>query len=161
MRAGRRRPHPAARGFSYVLVLLLLVVLGLGLSVAGPRWANEQQRDRERELIRIGSLYGQAIRAYHESSPGSLKQYPQTLDSLLVDTRFVGTRRHLRRLYTDPLRPGMPLALVLGSDGTIRGVRSTSELEPFQQDSLRLEGLVEIPPARHYRDWAFVALPSS
>jgi type II secretory pathway pseudopilin PulG len=159
MRAGKARSP--ARGFSYVLVLLLLMVLGLGLSVAGPRWANEQQRDREHELIRIGHLYGQAIRTYYEASPGSLKQYPPTLDSLLVDMRFVGTRRHLRRLYTDPMRPGLPLEPVLGSDGTIRGVRSTSDLEPFLQDTLRLDGLIEIRPARHYRDWAFTALPST
>jgi type II secretory pathway pseudopilin PulG len=159
MRVGNRKAQLRANGFTYVTVLVLVVVMSLGLAVAGPKWSEARQRDREDELVRIGVLYAQAITSYYESSPGSLKQYPPSLDSLLLDSRFIGTRRHLRRLYTDPLMPGRPLQLIQGSDGTVRGVFSASEREPFRRAPMRFDGVADIPPATQHRQWAFVAAP--
>ncbi|NKI97725.1 type II secretion system protein [Rhizobacter sp. SG703] len=160
MRAGSRcSTRAAAGGFTYVLVLLLVALMGLGLAVAGPRWSDAAQREREDELLRIGSLYAQAITRYHEASPGSLKQYPPSLDSLLQDTRYVGTRRHLRKLYTDPMQPGQPFALVRGADGGIRGVHSTSEAQPLHSSLPPMDGVADMPPASKYSQWIFLAKP--
>ena len=158
MRVGRWGRVPAS-GFTYVTVMALVAILSLGLAVAGPQWSEAQRRDREDELLRVGQLYAQAIAAYYESSPGSQKQYPQSLDNLLWDARFVGMRRHLRRLYTDPMNPGQPLLLLKGTDGTVRGVYSASDREPLRRTSLRFERMAEIPPATQYRQWAFTAAP--
>lgn len=155
MRVGKSTAH----GFTYVTVLVLVAVLSLGLAVAGPKWSEARQRDREQELLRIGQLYAQAIAAYYEASPGSLKQYPPALESLLIDTRFIGTRRHLRRLYTDPFAAGAPLQVVRGSDGTVRGVYSSSSQTPFRQAPILAERMEDIPPASQYQGWRFVARP--
>jgi type II secretory pathway pseudopilin PulG len=159
MRAGDRAGNSPSRGFTYVIVLLLVALLSLGLSITGPRWADAAQREREDELVRIGTLYAQAITRYREASPGSLKQYPASLDNLLLDNRFVGTRRHLRRLYTDPLVPGRPLGIVRGADGSVRGVFSTSEAQPLRRTPLQIDGLAEMPPAAQYNQWVFMAKP--
>lgn len=160
MRVGSPRGAPAG-GFTYVVVLVLVTVLSLGLAITGPKWSEDQRRDREDELLRVGQLYAQAIAAYYEASPGSLKQYPLSLSSLLQDTRFIGTRRHLRRLYLDPISPGRPMQPIHGSDGTLRGVYSSSELEPLRRAPMRFDRMAEIPPSTQYKQWAFLALPKS
>jgi type II secretory pathway pseudopilin PulG len=141
----------------------LLIVLGC-LSIAaasvGPLWTQNQQREREAELLRIGVLYAQALKRYHDASPGSDRRYPQALDELLLDSRFAGIKRHMRRLYTDPIRPGRPWELIRDSQGGIRGVYSGSESSPWTQKPLELTGM-RLPVARQYRDWRFVASEAS
>jgi type II secretory pathway pseudopilin PulG len=150
MRAGEQR------GFSFVAVLALLALCMLGLAVAGPLWSQQVRREREQELLRIGNLYAQAIASYYQSSPGNVKQYPQRLEQLLLDSRFIGVRRHLRTLYPDPVNPGQPWGLVLDAEQRIVGVYSRSEQAPVAEGPLKL-GATELEPARRYADWKFIA----
>jgi type II secretory pathway pseudopilin PulG len=144
------------RGFTLVAVLVLLAVCMLGLAVAGPMWSQRVRREREQDLLQMGALYAQAIAAYYNSSPGSLKQYPRSLNMLLADARFVGTRRYLRQLYPDPVNPGQPWGLVVDSSQGIVGVYSRSEAAPIAGGPLDL-GMVQLPAAQHYSDWKFLA----
>jgi type II secretory pathway pseudopilin PulG len=150
MRAGSQR------GYSFVAVLVLLALCMLGLSVAGPMWSQQVRREREQELLRIGNLYAEAIGAYYNSSPGSLKQYPQRLEQLLVDTRYVGMRRYLRTLYPDPVNPGQPWGLVLDAEQRIVGVYSRSEQAPIAEGAQELAA-TQLEPGRRYADWKFIA----
>ncbi len=151
MCCGERR---AQGGFSYVVVLALVAIMGIGLAAIGPLWAEEAQREREDELLRVGQLYADAIARYHKASPGSAKLYPATLEVLLSDTRFVGTMRHLRALYPDPVGNGRPWGLLRGADGGIRGVYSQSEATPLRRVALRSPTLA---PATRYSEWQFIA----
>lgn len=147
--------RPAA-GFTYIAVLAVLLLVSLGLAQIGPAWADAVQREREQQLLRIGALYVQAIASYHQAAPGSLKQFPPSLEALVWDERHLGVRRHLRRVYTDPMRPGQPLGLLRGDEGTIRGVYSTSADPPLRQASVDIPGGRALPAgARSYRDWVF------
>lgn len=148
------------RGMTFVAVLVLLAICMLGLSVAGPLWSQQSKREREQELLRIGALYARAIANYRDSSPGSLKRNPERLDDLLLDTRFVGTRRYVRVLYPDPVNPGVPWGLVLDADQRIAGVYSRSDDAPVAQGRLDL-GRVVLTPAQHYSDWKFTQKPAS
>jgi type II secretory pathway pseudopilin PulG len=155
MRRGERaRQH----GFTFVAVLLLLALCMLGLAVAGPVWSQQVKREREQELLRIGALYAQAIANYRDGSPGTLKQCPPTLNALLRDERFLGTMRHLRRLYGDPVNAGRPWGLVVDADRRITGVYSLSQEAPIAEGALEL-GAASLAPARHYSDWKFVPKP--
>lgn len=154
MPAGERL-HGGQRGFTFVLVLLALAMSSIGLAVVGPTWSERLRREREQDLLHIGRLYAEALVSYRDASPGSLKQYPLRLEHLLEDPRFVGTRRHLRRLYPDPLGGGRPWGLVHDAQGRVIGVFSQSEDEPLMRRSLDL-GTVQLPPARHYADWKFI-----
>lgn len=158
MRAGSRRAQGSTRqqekGFTFVAVLVVLALCMLGLGIAGPLWSQQVRREREQELLRIGAMYAQALRSYRDASPGSLKQYPDRLEALLLDTRYVGVRRHLRKLYADPMNPGRPWGLVLDVDKRIVGVYSLSDEAPVAQGALEVEG-VSLAPAQHYSQWKF------
>jgi hypothetical protein len=39
---------------------------------------------------------------YYNAIPLEIKSYPQTLDDLVNDTRFLFTKRHLRKIYPNP-----------------------------------------------------------
>jgi type II secretory pathway pseudopilin PulG len=132
-----------------------VAIFSLGLAVIGPTWSDDVRRHKERELLKIGSLYATAIVAYRLASPGSLKSYPPSLDSLLIDDRMVGTRRHLRKLYADPLDPSRPWGVVRGPDGTVRGVYSQADAPPMNGEPIEL-GFATLPAAQRYSDWKFM-----
>ena len=57
MRAGKavlRRSRE--RGYTLVALLALVAIVSTGLAVVGPSWADRARREREPELLRIGSL---------------------------------------------------------------------------------------------------------
>ena len=143
------------RGFTYITMMTVVALLGIGLAALGPMWADDAQRQREQELLRVGALYASAIAAYREVSPGSLKRYPPNLESLVLDTRFVGTRRHLRKLYADPLLPSRPWGLLRDADGGVRGVFSEDDRVPLLRASLDV-GVRRLPAAQRYADWKFM-----
>ncbi len=153
MRAG------SSKGFTLIAALFWIAISALGLTAAGHIWSKSAQRERENDLIRIGTLYARAIASYQIASPGADKQFPASLDALLLDTRFVGTVRHLRKRYADPFIPGQPWGLVRNEAGRIVGVFSKSVDAPLVLSELRLEDRV-MPQARQYSDWKFLAFPS-
>lgn len=136
-------------------VLLLLAVVSLGLSTVSHSWSIEARREKEQQLIRIGQLYVQALERYRRVSPGTDKRLPLELDELLLDQRFVGTVRHLRRLYPDPVSLGQSWGVIRGDDGRIRGVYSLSQEEPLIKSTVSRPGL-RLPAATRYSDWQFV-----
>lgn len=154
MRPGRNVTRQQS-GFTYVTVMAIIALLGIGLAELGPLWAEQGRRTREQELLRIGALYAQAIGEYYQASPGNQRSYPPDLESLTLDRRFVGVRRHLRRLYEDPLAPGRQWMLIRTEDGGIRGVYSQDTRAPFARKPLQL-GDIELPRAERYADWKFM-----
>lgn len=145
-----------ARGFTLPGLLAVVAITLLGLGTASTLWSHERQREQERALIRIGSAYALALERYRQVSPGSARHYPADLGELVHDPRFVGTTRHLRRLYDDPLRPGRGWRVVRGPDGRIVGVHSASETRPLAQGTLDRRG-EPLPPAARYSEWIFRA----
>jgi hypothetical protein len=113
-----------------------------------------QQRERERELLWIGAQYRRAIASYHAASPGSVPQFPATLEDLLEDKRFPNPRRHLRRLYADPMT-GRPDWTLIREQGAIVGVASRSAAEPFKRAGFAAEDNTFAGQPR-YADWRFV-----
>jgi len=158
-RQGRRTGHRAG-GFTLVWALAAVAILSVGLAVAGSTWSERSKRQREQELLRVGMLYAQAIEAYRAAAPGSLQTYPSSLEQLLLDTRFAGTVRHLRKLYPDPLDPARPWGVVRTPEGTIRGVFSQSAEAPLRVAPIDL-GAVKLPSAGRYDHWQFVVGPDA
>ncbi len=153
------RLRPPARGFTWLWVLAALASLSAGLAAAGPLWREQDQRDREQQLMRLGALYADALTRYYDSSPGGVKHFPGDLAELLEDKRFVGTVRHLRRLYPEPIDPARGWGLVRAPDGGIAGVYSQSDRQPFHTAPLSAGGR-EMAEARRYSDWKFTVKES-
>lgn len=57
-------------GFTYLGVLLMIALMGIGLTSVGELWSSASRRDRERQLLWVGTQYAQALRSYYRSSPG-------------------------------------------------------------------------------------------
>jgi type II secretory pathway pseudopilin PulG len=155
MRPGDALTPRHQRGYGFVAILLLLAVVSLGLSSVSSSWSTEARRDKEQQLIRIGQLYVQALERYRRVSPGTDKRLPMELDELLLDQRFVGTVRHLRRLYPDPVSMGQAWGVIRSDDGRIQGVYSLSQEEPLIKGTVARPGL-RLAAAARYSDWKFV-----
>jgi type II secretory pathway pseudopilin PulG len=145
-------------GFTYLGVLILVAVLSGFLGAAGTRWSAVDQREREYQLLRAGAEVREAIRSYYESSPGSVKQYPENLDTLLRDARFIGIRRHLRKIPSDPFTGKPDWVLLQAPTSGIMGIRSLSDKVPFKTANFATtDG--DLANAGHYSDWQFAYSP--
>lgn len=161
--------HGREGGFTYLGLLFAVALVGVSLSAVGVLWATESQREKEQELIFIGEQFQRAIASYYERSPGLVKRYPPQLDDLLRDNRFLGVKRHLRRIYPDPMTGGIAWGLVRAPDGGVMGVYSTSAKKAINQ-RFRPDGEAgvgnDFVPGEHdlhgsstYSDWRFVHRP--
>jgi type II secretory pathway pseudopilin PulG len=163
MEVGEQRGKPlqsSQAGFTLLALLAVMALLTIAVAVAGPTWVDRTRREREKELIRIGTVYANAIAQYRDQSPGGSRDYPPNLQALLVDQRYVGVVRHLRQLYPDPLDPRSPWGFVLDASGHVTGVFSQSMQTPLAQTSAK--AVNESPQeAASYADWKFIAPPST
>lgn len=152
--------RPTARGVALIGLLVVLTLAAMGAVGAGQRLADRRQREAEAELLWVGQAYRRAIESYWRQSPGAVRVLPTRLEDLLQDSRFPQPRRHLRKLYGDPLAPGKEWGLVRQGSALV-GVYSQAEGEPFRQAGFD-EVDVGFAAARSYADWRFVAkLPSA
>lgn len=148
------------RGVTLLVVLVMVVVLGLSAGLAGQTMSSLMQREREAELLWRGDQYRKAIGNYFASSAQgavALKAYPQRLEDLLRDPRSLATKRHLRRLYPDPMT-GEPFQIIKDPGGRLVGVRSASEDVPFKKDGFPVE-YEEFRDAETYSAWEFRYAP--
>ena len=146
------------RGFALVFVLVAVTLLGLMAGIAGSSWQTIVQRAKEQELLWRGGQIRRAIKAYYTTSHGGGKSaYPSRIEQLLKDPRFVGTKRHLRRPYLDPMT-GEDWTLIKEPSGKIKGVRSSSEKEPFKKSNFSKEN-EKFDGKLTYAEWEFVYLP--
>lgn len=147
-----------SRGATYLTVLFLVAALGVASAAAGRLWGTAVQRERERELLFAGEQYRRAIGGYYESGTGPVKQYPRSLTELLSDSRRPGVRRHLRRIYRDPVSDSLAWGEVRAPDGGIMGVYSRSRQVPLKRSGFS-SAQRAFADAQRYADWRFVYVP--
>ena len=116
-----------ADGFTYVGLLIAVALSGLALAVAGTAWTTQATRDREADLLFVGDQFRSAIASYASATPVGSQTYPQTLEQLVDDKRWPTPRRHLRRMFRDPMTGAADWGLVRNAQGGIVGVHSTAE----------------------------------
>jgi type II secretory pathway pseudopilin PulG len=141
MRAGSHQD-----GFTLIAVLVAMMFMALALQGVMTIVSQQAQREREAQLQRVGSAIAEAIGSYYRSSPGSVKNFPQSLEDLTQDRRFVDARRYLREVYDDPITRTNRWGIVRGPDGGIAGVFSESADAPIHE-------------GQHYADWKFTFTP--
>lgn len=135
-------------------MLLAVFLLSLGIGKAMDIYSASTQREREAELVHLGSLYREAIKDYYLSAPNEQHRYPAQLDDLLKDSRHLVTRRYLRQLYRDPMT-AKAFTPLLAPQGGIWGVASSSASQPIRTAAPPGTALKQ-SPAQHYSDWQFV-----
>lgn len=139
-------------GYTYVTVLIVLVALTMGAQVAVIPAKSALIRNDEAELLFRGQAYIAAIESYQTAIKGD-KSLPLKLEDLLDDRR-AGRRRHIRRLYDDPLTGGA-WKILRNDEGAIHGVASTAPGTP-RKKAFFPEGMARFASATAYSGWEFV-----
>jgi hypothetical protein len=122
----RWRIASAQSGFTYLWLLFALAFASYGWMNLGEHWALQSQRELEREQMFRGQQIVAALKSYAATTPTGMHCAPRSLEELLQDARVPGIRRHLRRIYGDPLT-GLPdWELLRDALGGVVGVRSRS-----------------------------------
>ena len=127
--------------------------MGLALAAAGQVWHSTARRERESELLAIGNQYREALKSYYDASAVGTPRSPLTLEELVLDRRFPEPRRHIRRLYPDPITNRNDWALML-QQGRITGGHSQSTGEPMKSGGF-LPRDEQFVSAKSYADWVF------
>ena len=144
------------RGALYMMLLGMLVVMSIAaLQVAQSRALIERQA-KETDLLFIGDQYRRAIESYASTTPVGMARYPATFDDLLADPRQPALKRHLRRLYHDPITGSREWGVVALQDGRIRGVFSKSADVPLKAVGFP-DAYTAFAIAVSYQDWKFVS----
>jgi type II secretory pathway pseudopilin PulG len=141
-------------GFTYIGVLIVVALIGVGLAVTGDVWRTTAQREKELELLFVGDEIRRAITQYYESTPGTGKQFPSSLESLLKDERYPTTRRYLRKIYRDPMTGKAEWGLIKGPGDSIMGVYSLSKQAPIKRANFPTD-YASFGGAANYSDWQF------
>ncbi|GAA5786691.1 type II secretion system protein [Chitiniphilus shinanonensis] len=142
------------RGFAYLFLLFTLLLFALSALLIVEVDATQLQREREEELLFIGSQFRAALRSYHRGAlVGGRGEYPHELEDLLRDPRAQVVRRHLRALYRDPMTGKADWGL-LRAEGRIVCVHSLSTRAPIKRAGFDLDD-AGFKAASSYRDWLF------
>lgn len=144
-------------GFTFIGLLIIVALSGIALSVVGLVWHHNTQREQEKELLFTGHAYRNAIASYFESSPSGVKEFPRTLEDLLLDKRFPIIKRHIRQLYPNPITPKKPWGLLL-QQGQIVGVYTDSDKKPIKKSGFSVQD-EPFSEAADYSDWQFSYMP--
>lgn len=141
------------RGFTLVIVLIALGILAAGAAVVVPAWAHDAKRAQQHDFARAGQAYADAIARFRNASPGTVKQWPHSIDDLLIDRRYLAPVRHLRKPYADPINNNLPFVEVRNLQGRLVGVRSGSDA-PIVGVATGSSGQA-LPHVRRYSEWVF------
>lgn len=153
MRSGNQQT-----GFTYVGLLIAVAIIAAGSAAALGAGASLQLRDNEAELLAIGREFRRALQSYAEATPVGQPDTPKELAELLRDPRYLGVRRHLRRIHPDPLTGKSDWGIVRSPDGRIVGLHSLSTTPVYRQTGFPA-GLEAFEKAARHDEWIFAYAP--
>ena len=150
-------PSQRTAGFSYLGLLILIAIIGIAASTTLQAGSILQRRAAEEELLEIGAEFRSALISYANATPAGQKRAPSSLQDLLKDPRYPGVRRHLRKLYADPITGKEEWGLVDAIDGSgIAGFHSLSNAKPIKISNFDI-AFQEFEQKSSYRDWKFMS----
>jgi type II secretory pathway pseudopilin PulG len=131
---GRAAPRRLrAHGFTYLGLIILVSIVGLVGAASLKVGSLMQRAAAEEELLAIGAAFSDALRSYAAATPPGQPQQPPTLQELLKDPRFPGTRRHLRKIFVDPITGKAEWGIMyVGDKQGVLGVYSLSDKPPLK-----------------------------
>ena len=147
-------------GFTYIGLLIAVALAGVLLASTATIWHQVRQRENELQLLFVGKQFGMAIGSYYDSTPGSVKQYPKTLEDLIVDRRTPFVKRHLRKIFYDPVTDTTDWGLVKNPEQGIIGIYSRSEIEPLKKENFS-KLFARFAEKKHYSEWKFTMISST
>ncbi|MEW7850593.1 type II secretion system protein [Massilia aurea] len=121
-------------GFTYLGLIIFVTIIGMVGAATLKIGALLQRAAAEEELLDIGAAFSAALDSYAAATPQGASPYPPSLKELLKDPRVPGVRRHLRKIFVDPLTGKAEWGVVYlgeGSTGVV-AVHSLSTAPPLK-----------------------------
>lgn len=149
--------RPRQAGFTYLGLVIFVFILGMVGAATLKIGSLLQRAHAEQELLEIGFQFSAALKSYADATPRGQPPQPMSLQELLRDTRFPTPRRHLRKIFVDPVGGKAEWGLVrAGEGGRILGVHSLSQAAPLKLGNFdkRFPGFEN---REHIADWKFMA----
>lgn len=156
----RHRPAAGEGGFTYLGLMVLVTIIGLVGAATLKADALLRRAAAENELLETGAAFGQALKSYADATPRGQPPYPPTLQELLKDPRVPGVRRHLRKIFVDPVTGKAEWGVVWVDPGSQRGVLavySLSQATPLKQANFDSR-FPNFETRQHLSEWKFAAL---
>jgi type II secretory pathway pseudopilin PulG len=147
----------AQRGFTFIALMIIVAVLAIASMATMSSAAGFSRRAAENELLAIGEEFNHAFLSYYNQSPNGTSRFPASLADLVHDPRYPGTKRHLRRIYPDPLTGKAEWGLIPAQGGGILGVYSLATGQPMHRYPFGPEaiGQTGVQEVASYQDWQF------
>jgi type II secretory pathway pseudopilin PulG len=143
-------------GFTLLAVLFMTTVFGISLMGANHYWRTMIKRENEKELLFRGDQLRKGIKSYYQGGVrGRSGFYPPTLEALLKDPRSMTIKRHVRRIYRDPMTKSGEWGIIRDKNGKIKGVFSKSREKPLKVSEFPRE-YARFETALIYSEWRFV-----
>ena len=152
--------HGARRqgGFTYLSLIILVAIIGMAAASTLKMGAVIQRGRAERQLLDIGAAYSDALQSYADATPAGMPTQPPSLKELLRDPRFPGVRRHLRRIYVDPMTGGTEWGIIyLGRNVGVLAVYSLSDARPVKIGNFPPR-FASLAGRQKISEWRFAAL---
>ena len=162
-----RAPRIKQRGAALLALLILIAIIGIAAAAQVQVGSLVERREKEEDLLWIGREFRRALISYSSVTPAGRQVLPATLNELVLDERFNPPRRHLRKIYIDPLTGKEEWGLVRapgrsnagsnagGNAGGIAGVHSLSNDTPIKIGNFDLSEK-DFEGKTRYADWQFV-----
>ncbi len=128
--------------------------MGVSLALAAEIYATSLRRDQEEQLLAIGRQFQRAFLSYRNATPAGEASYPGSLIDPLEDRPGPVMRRHLRKIFVDPMTGRAEWGEVrLG--GRITGVHSLATSTPIKRAGFG-EAVERFDTARTFNDLIFI-----
>ncbi|WP_313177095.1 type II secretion system protein [Massilia sp.] len=151
------RPSPNEAGFTYVGLVFFVAILGLVGAATLKVDSLLRRAAAEQDLLEIGAEFSEALRSYAAATPRGYPTAPPTLQDLLKDPRFPGTRRHLRKIFIDPITGKDEWGIVYQGDKVgVLAVYSLSRAQPLKVANFDARFL-NFENKEHLSEWKFTA----
>lgn len=151
------RAHRRQAGFTYIGLIVFVTIIGLVGAATLKVGALLQRAEAENELLEIGAEFSAALRSYALATPKGQPMQPTSLEALLRDPRFPSPRRHLRRIFVDPITGKAEWGLLAPAEGgPILGVYSLSQAQPLKIANFDAR-FVNFENKKHLSEWKFMA----
>ena len=152
----RRAPNNQA-GFTYIGLIVFVTIIGMVGAATLKVGSLLARAEAENELLAIGAEFSAALASYAQATPPGQPAQPPSLAALLRDPRFPTPRRHLRRIFVDPITGKAEWGLVQAAEGgPVLGVYSLSQARPLKIAKFDAR-FVNFDNKQHLSEWKFTA----
>ena len=144
-------------GFTYLGLIILVSVIGIVGAATLKIGALMQRAQAEETLLDTGAAFSAALQSYAQATPKGQPLQPPSLQELLKDPRTPALRRHLRKIFVDPVTGSTEWGVLYRADRSgVVAVYSLSQARPLKIGNFDAR-FVGFDNKRHLSDWKFIA----